>query len=127
MKFDATYNRLENHKDALGKAWADELVYGIIEAEDWEGAVDLIADQMVEYDYGRTDLPAHYAGKIYLTCQDTNEIRVYGDDGTLLAYTEWQFNDAWDEHFRWTRKELGTTGSYDLQQYRKDRLKEVRA
>lgn len=45
MKFDASHIRIEDHTNSLGRAWADELAYGIIEAEDWDDAVELILDQ----------------------------------------------------------------------------------
>ena len=136
MKFDARYNRLENQDGAWdsdnfgNKAWADELTYGIIEAGDWDEAVQLIVDQAVDYDYGRDNLPARYAGKIYLIDQDSKEVRVYSDNEILLAHfsgSEWHFEDDWKEHHWQMRKELGLRMSIDPVQFEKDSLKEVQA
>ena len=76
MKFDASHIRIEDHTNTLGRAWADELYHGVIEAEDWDDAVELILDQMFDYDYARTDMRVERGGKIILIDQATAERRI---------------------------------------------------
>ena len=79
MKFDASHIRIEDLQQVdcnNGKPWADELTYGIIEAKDWDDAVELILDQMFDYDYGRTDMRVERGGKIILIDEETAERRI---------------------------------------------------
>ena len=76
MKFDASHIRIEDHTNSLGRAWADELTYGIIEAGDWDDAVELILDQMFDYDYVRTDMRVERGRKIILIDEETAERRI---------------------------------------------------
>ena len=76
MKLDASHIRIEDHTNSLGRAWADELAYGIIEAEDWDDAVEDILDQVLTYDYGKMDMRVERGGKIILINVDTKERRI---------------------------------------------------
>ena len=76
MKFDASHIRIAAHTNSLGRAWADELAYGIIEAEDWDDAVEDILDQVLTYDYGKMDMRVERGGKIILINVDTKERRI---------------------------------------------------
>ena len=76
MKFDASHIRIEDHTNTLGRAWADELYHGVIEAEDWDDAVEDILDQVLTYDYGKMDMRVERGGKIILINVDTKERRI---------------------------------------------------
>jgi hypothetical protein len=76
MLLDASHIRVEDHTNSLGRAWADELAYGVIEVVDWDDAVERILDQVLTYDYGKMDMRVERGGKIILINVDTKERRI---------------------------------------------------
>ena len=86
MRFDASHIRIEDfggHPDVNnGKPWADELVFGIVEFDSWDDAVDEITgvngehDMGGRFDYGKTNMRVERGGKIILINVDTKERRI---------------------------------------------------